>query len=123
MNLYVRACGAVQTNAYLLTEPERGEAVLIDAPERIWGEVAPLLARDKCRLTELWLTHGHWDHMQGAAEVVRESGARVLAHAADQLLYEEPERMRDFMFESHKLEPVDVDRWVGQGELLNALGL
>jgi len=123
MNFYVRALGPVQTNAYLLTEPERGEAVLIDAPEAVWAEVAPLLAHDKCRLSELWLTHGHWDHMQGAAEVVRESGAQVLAHSADQPLYEEPERMRSFMFESSKLEPVGVDRWVGQGEAHEALGL
>jgi len=123
MNLYVRALGPVQTNAYLLTEPERGEAVLIDAPEAVWAEVAALLARDKCRLAELWLTHGHWDHMQGAAEVVRESGARVFAHAADRPLYEEPERMRSFMFESQTLEPVAVDHWVGQGEAHDALGL
>jgi len=123
MNLYVRTCGLAQTNAYLLTAPERGEAMLIDAPEGIWAEVAPLLAHDKCRLHELWLTHGHWDHMQGAAQVVRESGTRALAHEADKFLYEEPERMRSFMFESHKLEPVAVDRWVGQGEALDALGL
>jgi len=124
MNLYVRVLGPVQTNAYLLTEPARGEAVLVDAPEGIWGEVAPLLLRDRCRLSSLWLTHGHWDHMQGAAEVVRESSrTEVLAHAADQPLYEEPERMRSFMFESCELEPVAVDRWVEQGDELDALGL
>jgi len=123
MNLYVRPCGPIQTNAYLLTEPERGEAVLIDAPEAVWAQVAPLLARDRCRLRELWLTHGHWDHMQDAAQVVRKSGARVLAHAADRPLYEEPERMRSFMFDSPPLEPVAVDCWVGQGEALDALGL
>jgi len=123
MNLYVRSLGLVQTNAYLLTEPESGEAVLIDAPEATWAEIAPLLVRDKCRLSALWLTHGHWDHMQGAAQVVRESGAYVIAHEADKFLYEEPERMRSFMAESHELEPVAVDCWVEQGEVIDALGL
>ena len=31
MNLHIVPAGPIQTNAYLLTAPERGEAVLIDA--------------------------------------------------------------------------------------------
>ena len=70
MNLHVLPAGPIQTNAYLLTQPESGEAVLIDAPGEVWADVAPILTAEKCRLTELWLTHGHWDHTQGGAEVV-----------------------------------------------------
>ncbi|HRI81448.1 MAG TPA: MBL fold metallo-hydrolase, partial [Opitutaceae bacterium] len=77
MNLHVLPAGPIQTNAYLLTEPVRGEAVLVDAPDGVWPEVGELLAAEGCRLQELWLTHGHWDHTQGAAEVVRRSGAKV----------------------------------------------
>lgn len=122
MNLYVRPAGLIQTNAYLLTAPELGEALLIDAPGDVWGEIAPLLAKDKCELTELWLTHGHWDHTQGAAEVVSETGARVRAHADDQVLIETPEVMREFMDRRIKLVPVKVDEWVAQGDELDALG-
>ena len=71
MNLHVRPSGLIQTNAYLLTNPERGEAVLIDAPGEVWAKVQPILEAEKCELKELWITHGHWDHTQGAAEVVR----------------------------------------------------
>ncbi|PHR91902.1 MAG: hypothetical protein COA78_33890 [Blastopirellula sp.] len=71
MNIYVRPAGLIQTNAYLLTDPARGEAVLVDAPGDVWAEVKPLLEADKCKLSALWITHGHWDHTQGAAEVVR----------------------------------------------------
>ena len=91
VNLHVLPAGPIQTNAYLLTAPERGEAFLIDAPGDVWADVAPILAREKCRLVELWLTHGHWDHTQGGAEVVRESGAKVRAHRDDQVLIETPE--------------------------------
>jgi len=122
MNVYVRPSGPVQTNAYLLTAPERGEAVLIDAPEAAWAQVAPILARERCTLRALWLTHGHWDHMEGAAEVVRQSGARVYAHAADRPLYEEPQRMRDYMPDARVLEPVAVDAWLAQGDSVEALG-
>lgn len=122
MNLYVLPAGPIQTNAYLLTAPELGEAVLIDAPGGIWTQIQPLLAKDKCELVELWLTHGHWDHTQGAAEVVSETGAKVRAHSDDQVLIETPEVMKAFMDRRIVLEPVKVDAWVEQGEELDVLG-
>lgn len=122
MNLHVLPAGPIQTNAYLLTSPERGEAVLIDAPGGVWRAVTNILERDKCRLLELWLTHGHWDHTQGGAEVVRGSGAKVRAHAADRVLIETPDVMERFMGERMNLEPIHVDYWVAQGERFEALG-
>jgi hydroxyacylglutathione hydrolase len=123
MHIHILPAGPIETNAYLLAEPARGEAVLIDAPGGVWAEVEPILRKEKCRLVELWLTHGHWDHMQGAAEVVRATGARVRAHAADRPLIETPEVMKRFMMPGQELEPVKVDAWLQPGETLAALGL
>ena len=123
MKLHVLHAGPIQTNAYLLTTPERGEAVLIDAPGDVWEDVEPILKKEKCRLTELWLTHGHWDHTQGGAAVVRATGAKVRAHADDRVLIETPEIMEKFMGERMNLEPIHVDHWVGQGEKFSAFGL
>jgi hydroxyacylglutathione hydrolase len=122
VNLHVLPAGPIQTNAYLLTAPERGEAVLIDAPGDVWADVRPILTREKCTLQELWLTHGHWDHTQGGAEVVRETRATVRAHADDRMMIESPEIMERFMGERMNLEPIRVDKWVMQGERLEALG-
>lgn len=123
MNLHVRPSGLIQTNAYLLTDPERGEAILIDAPGEVWTKVQAILEAEKCQLKELWITHGHWDHTQGAAEVVRETGARVIAHADDKVMIETPEVMNRFMEEKLNLETVSVDQWVAQGDILEALGV
>lgn len=122
MNLHILPAGPIQTNAYLLTAPERQEAVLIDAPGDVWAEVAEVIKKEDCRLIELWLTHGHWDHTQGGAEVVRQSGAKVRAHADDRVLIETPEIMERFMRERMNLEPIHVDHWVGQGDKLEVLG-
>ncbi len=122
MNLHVLPAGPIQTNAYLLTAPERGEAVLMDAPGGVWAVVAPILAQQKCRLTELWITHGHWDHTQGGAEVVRQTGAKVRAHVDDRAMIETPEIMERFMGERMNLQPIHVDHWVTQGERFEALG-
>ncbi len=122
VNVHVLPAGPIQTNAYLLTLPARGEAVLIDAPGDIWAEVAPILQREKCRLTELWLTHGHWDHTQGGAEVVRQTQAKVRAHPDDRAMIETPEIMERFMGERMNLQPIHVDHWVKQGDRIEALG-
>jgi glyoxylase-like metal-dependent hydrolase (beta-lactamase superfamily II) len=122
MNVHVLPAGPIETNAYLLTAPERGEAVLVDAPGDIWPQVVPLLAAEKCRLIELWLTHGHWDHIQGAAEVVRATDATVRAHRADQAMFETPEIMRSFMFPGLVIEAVHPKIWVAQGDRFDALG-
>ncbi len=123
MNLHVLPAGPLPTNAYLLTAPERGEAVLIDSPGDVWADVKAILAEEKCRLVELWLTHGHWDHTQGAAEVVRATHAKVRAHAADRVLYETPEVMSVFLDGEIKLEPVFPDIWVKQGDTFGTLGV
>jgi glyoxylase-like metal-dependent hydrolase (beta-lactamase superfamily II) len=118
VTVHTLPAGPIQTNAYLLIGPAPGPAVLIDAPGGIWGVIEPILRASGRTLGELWLTHGHWDHTQGAAEVVRRTGARVRAHRADRVLIETPEVMRAFLMPGLNLEPVKVDAWLEAGERL-----
>lgn len=122
LQLFTLPAGPIETNAYLLTDVARGEAVLIDAPGDVWRVVEPILEQSGCRLTELWLTHGHWDHMQGVAEVVAASKARVSAHPDDKILLETPGVMEVFLPGTIRLAPVKVDRWLAKGDKLEALG-
>ncbi|MBI2518349.1 MAG: MBL fold metallo-hydrolase [Opitutae bacterium] len=122
MKIHVLPSGPIQTVGYLLTDASLGEAVLVDAPGGILAKIQPVLAKENCRLTELWLTHGHWDHMQDAAEVKRVTGALVRAHAADRELIEHPEAQEKFMGARLGIAGVKVDAWLAPGEKLPALG-
>lgn len=122
VQIHVLPSGPIQTNGYLLTEAASGTAVLVDAPGGILAKVEPILAREGCRLVELWLTHGHWDHMQDGAAVKRATGARVCAHEGDRRLIETPQIQLPFTLDGITLEPVAVDTWVGQGDVLRVLG-
>lgn len=122
MKIHVLPSGPIETIGYLLTEPKTGEAVLVDAPEGVWEKVQPILAQEGCKLTELWLTHGHWDHTQDAATIRRAAGATVRAHRADTALIETPEVMKAFLMPGIELEGVKIDRFVEGGEKLTALG-
>jgi hydroxyacylglutathione hydrolase len=122
VKIHVLPSGPIQTIGYLLTEAKLGEAVLVDAPGGILAKIQPLLAQEKCTLRELWLTHGHWDHTQEAAKVVRETGARTRAHVDDRVLFENPAIMEERMGHQLGLEPLHVDHWVTSGEAISALG-
>lgn len=122
MKIHVLPSGPIETVGYLLTDAAKGEAVLIDAPGDITARIAPVLEREKCRLSEVWLTHGHWDHMQDAAALKQATGAHLRAHAADQMLIETPEIMEGFMGQRLGLKGVKVDTWFKAGERLSALG-
>jgi glyoxylase-like metal-dependent hydrolase (beta-lactamase superfamily II) len=122
MKLHVLPAGPIETNAFLLTDAARGEAILIDAPGGIMAIIEPILSQEKCRLVELWLTHGHWDHTQDAAIVVRATGAKTRGHLADKAFFETPQIMSAFLSSRIKLEPLLIDHWVAQGDRFSALG-
>jgi hydroxyacylglutathione hydrolase len=122
VKIHVLPSGPIQTIGYLLTDAKLGTAVLIDAPGGIGAKIQPLLAQEKCTLAELWLTHGHWDHTQEAAAVVRATGAKVCGHAADRVLFETPQIMEERLGRQLGLEPLRVDTWLEQGDRRPALG-
>lgn len=122
VKIHVLPSGPIQTIGYLLSDSKLGEAVLVDAPGGILEKIQPLLLKEGCTLKELWLTHGHWDHTQEAAKVVRETKAVVRGHVADKVLFETPELMEERMGRQLGLEPLQVDIWTGQGDGVTALG-
>ncbi|MGC4074997.1 MAG: MBL fold metallo-hydrolase [Nibricoccus sp.] len=123
MKIHVMTAGMVQTNAYLLTAPELGEAVLIDAPQGVWSEVEEILKEEKCVLKELWLTHGHFDHIQGVAEIVAATGVKVFAYEADRQMMAEPEVVEARLGFPLGLKPVYPDGWFMVGEKRKAAGV
>lgn len=85
MTLEIIRCLA-DNYAYLIHEAESGETTLIDAPE-----AAPILAALTERgwtLTRIFLTHHHWDHVEGLADLraaasVHNWGTKVCGNGAD----------------------------------------
>lgn len=80
--------GPVQSNAYLIGELESKEAVVIDPA---WdGELILEEAKIRdWRITQLWVTHAHFDHFGGAAALARGSNPQleVALHPEDQPLW------------------------------------
>lgn len=60
----------------LVHSPDTGETAAIDA-----GDAQPYLdalALKGWKLTEIWITHHHWDHTDGLAELKQKTGAKTV---------------------------------------------
>ena len=87
-NIQTFTLGAVLTNSYLVGDTETGEAVVIDPAGEGHTIVSAAQERD-WRITSIWLTHAHFDHIAGAAEVTDLSSPPppVALHPADYNLW------------------------------------
>ena len=96
--------------AFLLHAADSGETALVDAPEA--APVLAALAERGWALSEIWLTHHHWDHVDGVAELREATGARVLGAAADAHrlppLNGELAEGRSHRFAGHAVQVLDV---------------
>jgi glyoxylase-like metal-dependent hydrolase (beta-lactamase superfamily II) len=77
--------GPVQTNAYLIADPETKEAAVIDPA---WDGQLILAEAQKrgWRIGHLWYTHAHVDHIGGAAAIA-DALPLVALHPADHVLW------------------------------------
>ena len=63
--------------AFLLHSTESGETAVIDVPEA--GPILAALSERGWQLSEICITHHHWDHVDGVADLKDATGAKVTA--------------------------------------------
>lgn len=68
LNLKVFPAGPLQTNNYLIFNQQSRKGFIIDLSESS-GPLFDFLAQEKIKIDFVLLTHAHFDHIQGLAEV------------------------------------------------------
>jgi hydroxyacylglutathione hydrolase len=76
---------------YLLHDADSGATAVIDVPEA--GPIDQELTKRGWTLTEIWLTHHHWDHIDGVPDLLAKHPAKVVGAKAD----------------AHRLPPLDLE--------------
>jgi hydroxyacylglutathione hydrolase len=108
--------GIFDTNSYLLKAPE-GD-LLIDSPTGTLEWVQQIGANPKMLL----LTHGHVDHIDGAASVKRHFGCQVACHPETVPLITDPNFFKKFGF-FIETEVVEPDFLIDESATADFLGL
>ena len=82
--------GMVQTNCYFAINESTGEMIIID-PGAGAKRLAQIIEEEKLNPAAILLTHGHFDHAGGAAELAERYGIPVYAEEHEKETLESPE--------------------------------
>ncbi|MBS6236236.1 MAG: MBL fold metallo-hydrolase, partial [Clostridiales bacterium] len=74
--------GPMPTNCYMLTDESTGATAVIDPG---FVNESLLKAVEGADVQAILLTHGHWDHIAGVAEIQKQTGAKLYIDAEDEL--------------------------------------
>jgi hydroxyacylglutathione hydrolase len=112
--------GPIGTNCYVIRR-ERGapEAVVVD-PSGSAAELRLELARMGTRCAAILVTHGHWDHLVGVAELAQGADAPVHMSADEAFMIE---RATEFSPPGIRIQPFVPDVLLEGGETLELAGL
>ncbi|MDB4884626.1 MAG: beta-lactamase domain protein [Gemmatimonadetes bacterium] len=122
MKIDVRTVGALQENCYLVVDEGANESVLVDPGAD--GEVlVEMLRSSGTRLSAIWLSHAHVDHIGGIAEVRRHFDVPVHLHPLDLPLYRTLAAQSADVFGIPFEQPDDPDAELADGQVLRCGGL
>ena len=112
----------IGTNAYFVANEELKQAFIVDAPLGAFNWAKGLSDSLGYHLESLLLTHGHWDHILDA-HLFAEAGIKIMGHAEDKLLFENPEVMASFSIPGVEFKGFTVDQWLEENQHLNIAGI
>jgi len=81
--------GPVVTNSYLVADTESAEAVVID-PAWNGAKIVNAAQENNWRIGSIWLTHAHFDHLGGCAEIASllDPDPPIALHPSDMPLWQ-----------------------------------
>jgi hydroxyacylglutathione hydrolase len=112
--------GPIATNCYVVrSDRGAGDAVVVD-PSGSAAELRLELARMGARCAAILVTHGHWDHLVGVAELAEGTGAKVHMAEDEQFMIE---RAGEFAPPGVRVRPFEPDVLLAGDETLELAGI
>lgn len=119
MDIKTLITGPIDVNTYILSGADENQCIVIDP-----GAAEPVMnyLREKSlECTHILLTHGHFDHLMGVAELQRETGACVCIHEAEAGALED-DKLNLGVFSGISCEHCTADKKLRDSDILSAAG-
>lgn len=117
MEVFRVVVGAIQENCYILVSAEKNAAVVDpgDDAERI----AQVVEEQGLTVKQIWLTHGHFDHIGAVKELAQNWGAKVYAARKEEKLLGSAQLNRaGYRYGDDQRFQVVADHWLNDGDFL-----
>ncbi len=108
--------GKLEENCYLVGDPE---ALLVIDPGDEAEKILACIREKNYKVSYVVLTHCHYDHIGAVAEVMKETGARLLLGQAENENYHS-RRVTLCGYFTPKTEQPEPDRLLSDGEIIEA---
>jgi hydroxyacylglutathione hydrolase len=112
--------GPIGTNCYAVRAAQDAEEAVVIDPSGESAQLQPELARVGARCVAILITHGHWDHLVGVADLAEATGAPVHMAEDERTLLEDINSFAPFTFE---LRPYTPDVLLQGDETLKLAGI
>ena len=109
-----------QTNCYFVSPENQKEVVLIDPADQ-GGQIYEALKSKGLQVAAILLTHGHFDHIWGANELRRLSGAPIYAYEEEKEVCEDASK--NVSDQAGRPETVAADNYLKDGAQLDLAGM
>ncbi|QQE77447.1 MBL fold metallo-hydrolase [Alicyclobacillus sp. SO9] len=111
----------LQSNCYVVSESEDpdAKAVVIDPGDTALSPVLTYIEEHRLKLTAVWCTHGHFDHVLGTDELRRRYGVPIFLHRSDFALWQQAHEHAK-MWLNQDTAPLSVpDRFWTDGDVVS----
>ncbi len=116
MILEMAQVGPIQTNAFVVGCQQTRQAAVIDPGDEARRLLLAAEAQD-LKVSQIWITHGHVDHVAAVGDVKQATGARVLIHEGDKGIYQKCVAQA-LMFGIKASDPPEPDGFLTDGDVL-----
>ena len=106
--------GMLQCNCHVVGDPITHDAIVIDPGDDV-NAILEIIKRHVLEVRAILITHAHIDHVGGLKQMRQATGAPVLMHKADLLLYQAMELQAQFLRVATP-EITDVDEFLSEGK-------
>ena len=118
MNRY--ELGPIGTNCYVVRADDRADEAVVVDPGADAPRILEELAAFESTCAAILITHGHWDHLGGVAELAQATGAPVYMADDERLLLED---VNSFTPPGVELQPYSPDVALQGDEVLELAGM